>query len=116
MNRIEINGRIMDTIEVRISEKGSVWVPFRLKHVTLGKDGMEHGMIVNCVAFGGCAQSMHTHLKKGAAIIVKGRLNNKAYVNKDGEEKESLGILVGSYELPKEGYGLNFNKDIPTGK
>lgn len=116
MNRIEINGRLMDAIEIRISEKGSVWAPFRLKHTTLGTDGAEHYMIVNCVAFGGCAQSMHTYLKKGAAIVVKGRLNNKTYIGKDGEEKESLGILVGSYELPKEGYGRSFDEDAPAGK
>lgn len=116
MNRIEINGRLIDTVEIRISEKGSVWAPFRLKHTTVGADGTEHYMIVNCVAFGGCAQSMHTYLKKGSAIVVKGKLNNKTYIGKDGEKKESLGILVGNYELPKEGYGQNFNKESSADK
>lgn len=112
MNRIEINGRIMDALEIRISEKGSVWTPFRLKHSMLGTDGKEHYMIVNCVVFGKCAQNMHTNFKAGDAIIVKGKLSNKTYVGMDGKEKERLELLVVSYELPQDGYGRDVSKDM----
>lgn len=105
MNRIEMNGQIMDPLEIKVSEKGSVWISFRLKHFTHIVEGIERYLIVNCVVFGQCAQSMHTNLKKGDLVMLKGRLGSKIYTGKDGQQKERLDILVANYELPQNGYG-----------
>ena len=105
MNRILLNGRIATELTVKISENGSVWLPFRLKHSEKGNDGKYHNMTVNCVAFGGCAQSLYNSFSKNDPIVIKGKLNHREYTTKEGKKGEKTEILVSTYESATNGLG-----------
>lgn len=105
MNRIIMNGRITTELTVKISDNGSVWLPFRLKHSEKGNDGKYHNMTLNCVAFGGCAQSIYNSFTKNDPIVIKGKLSHRSYTTKDGKKTEKTEIVVSTYETSNNGFG-----------
>lgn len=107
MNKILINGRIVGALHPKVTDKGQVWMPFRLKNTHRGRDGKDHFVTVGCVAFGKCAQFIAEQFQENSPIMIHGKLNYRSYKTADGVMGDRLEILVSSYDAPNAGYGEN---------
>ncbi len=105
MNKILINGRIVGELHPKVTDKGQVWMPFRLKNTHRGRDGKDHFITVGCVAFGKCARLMAEQFQENSPVVIHGKLNYRGFKTAEGATGERLEILVSSYDSPETGYG-----------
>lgn len=63
------------------------------------REGQQDTDFFNCVAFGKNADFVEKYLKKGIKIIVKGRLQQNPYTDKDGNKVNAVEIVAEEHEF-----------------
>jgi single-strand DNA-binding protein len=53
----------------------------------------------DCQAWGGMADTINKHFRKGKAIIVEGRLKNDSWTDKDGNKRTATRIVVDGFDF-----------------
>lgn len=102
MNKVFFCGRLVKNPEVRHSEgetksaiaRFSLAVERKIK-----KDGEPTADFFNCITFGKSVDFVEKYLRKGAKIVVIGRLRNDNYTNKDGNKVYSVNVIVDEIEF-----------------
>lgn len=109
MNNFIASGRLGRDPEVRYSqgEKNTSIARFSLAvsrpYVKDGERGVD---FFNCVCFGKNADFAEKYLKKGMKVIIRGRVENDNYTNKDGQKVYDWKVVVDEIdfgESKKEG-------------
>lgn len=97
MNSFIASGRLGRDPEVRYSqgEKNTSIARFSLAvsrpYVRNGERGVD---FFNCVCFGKNADFAEKYLKKGMKVIIRGRVENDNYTNKDGQKVYDWKVVI----------------------
>lgn len=90
LNRVTIKGRLVKDPEKRITASGKAVANFRIAN-DINK---EQSIFIDCAVFGEGAEFVSRSFRKGSAIIVDGKLTQRKYTSKDGNNVTSTEILV----------------------
>lgn len=96
----------------RLTLIGNIGKDFELKYTETKKKVVEFSVAVrekindneittwfNCEAWEGRAEILSKYVKKGDEIYLEGKIRNKKYKNKEGQEKNYTYLLVDAFKL-----------------
>ena len=86
MNKVILCGRIGKDPETRFAASGTTVVNLSLATSERYK-GEEQTTWHNLVAFGKTGEFIATYFKRGEAILVEGKIQNRSYQDKDGNTR-----------------------------
>ncbi len=95
MNRVNLVGRLSNDIELKTTQSGKYVVSFTVAINKFG-DGAD---FIPCVAWNKSAEFLSNYAKKGNRVSVDGRLNQRTYETKDGQNRSVLEVVVDQVEL-----------------
>lgn len=93
MNTITVTGNVGKDPEIRYTSAGKAVAKFTVAD-TRGKGDDKQTQWIRVVAFDEQAENVCEQVKKGARVLVTGRLQIDKYTDKDGVEKMSYDILA----------------------
>lgn len=99
MNEIILSGRLVKDPEVRYTQTQKVVTLFSLavSREMKNEQGNYDADFFNCVAWGKTAELMGNTLKKGARILLSGRVQIRNYES-NGERKYITEVIVNKFE------------------
>lgn len=92
MNKVEISGNIGQEIDVITLDSGKKVCNFSIAYNETYNDEKRTSWF-RCKAWNDTAEKM-TKLKKGALVMVEGKLYEEEYTDKEGSKKKSFGIVA----------------------
>jgi len=95
MNRVNLVGRLSNDIELKTTQSGKYVVSFTVAINKFG-DGAD---FIPCVAWNKSAEFLSNYAKKGNRVSVDGRLSQRTYETKDGQNRSVLEVVVDQVEL-----------------
>lgn len=95
LNSCHIMGRLGKDPEVKQVQNGKPFANFSIacERDFKGADGKRETDWIRCVCFGATAEFVGRYLRKGRAVCVEGRLQNRKW-EKDGQQREQAEIVV----------------------
>ena len=109
MNNVILSGRLVANPEVMTTNDGNCIAKFSLAvDGPIRKNQEKDTDFFNITAFGKRAEFVGQYLKKGTAVIINGRLKSSSYINKDGEKRYGVEVIVNTIEF---GIGNNPNRE-----
>lgn len=102
MNKWIGKGRLTRDPEVRYTQSGKAVASFTIacnRQMKKGSDGKQTADFINCVAWGGIAQTVSNYLTKGREVLVEGRLQTRSYEAKDGSKRYVTEVVVSNLEF-----------------
>lgn len=109
LNHITVMGRLVADPELRSTDSGTPVCSFRVAcdRDYKPKDGERETDFINVVAWRSTAEFVSKFFSKGRAAIVDGRLQIRAYTDKEGNKRTAAEIVAGSVYFgdskPKDG-------------
>ena len=101
MNLIELTGRLTKDVEIYKTQKD-----YSIAHFTLAVNDYDSGKreeyksyFFDCKLFGKRADVLAKYCKKGDQINVYGKLIQRKYTNKDGQEVKKIEIECDGFDL-----------------
>jgi single-strand DNA-binding protein len=97
-NKVQLIGHVARDPEIKETEKGKKWC--RLNIGTTEQYRNARGEKISdtqwhqLVAWGKIAEIVERYCKKGSKIAIEGKLNNRSYVDKDGNKKYVTEVVV----------------------
>ena len=98
-NVICITGRIAKEPELRRTGSGKAVTSFSVaceRDFADKQTGKKEVDFIECVAWGGTAETVAQYFTKGRMINLTGRLQNRDWTDKSGQKRRTAEILVGS--------------------
>lgn len=110
VNKVLLHGNLTSDPNVKESPKnGRAVVSFSLatNRDWKNKDGQRvtETDFHRVVAFGPLGNIVGTHLKKGAPVLVQGRLTNRSYTGDDGKKKYITEVVMDDFNFLPRGSG-----------
>ncbi len=100
LNKTILTGRLTADPEVRYTTNEKPVAHFRLAvDRPPAKNGERSADFLNCIAWGGLAKTCGEYLKKGRLVAVEGRLQIRAYKDKNGDNRNWTEIVANSVEM-----------------
>lgn len=99
LNQISIQGRFARDPELRRTNSGKAVTSFTLacdRDFKNQQTGEKEVDFIECVAWGGTAEMVEKYFKKGQMAVVTGRLQIRAWEDKNGQKRRTAEILVSS--------------------
>lgn len=96
MNTITIAGSLGKDAEIRFLPNGDPVCNFSVAD-SQGKD--RPTIWWNCALFGKRAESLSQYLTKGQAVTIAGQVTERAYTDKDGQQRKSIDVRVNDIAL-----------------
>lgn len=93
INNVTVIGRITRDPELKYSSAGTSMCAFSIAY-NEKRNGEDVSMFFDCVTFGGLAENIVKYVKKGHLIGVSGKLDQNKWVDKDGNNRNSVNIVV----------------------
>lgn len=125
MNKVELIGNITKDLELRFTNSKNP-IPVLNFSIAVNKrvNGENSADFINCVAWSTTAEFISKYFKKGQAIAVVGRLQNRSYEDDKGKHYITEVVVeetffVGSKpekentDNQQEGYYESYNGDLP---
>ncbi len=96
LNKIELMGRIVNDLELKVTNSGKEVVSFTLavERNYKGSDGNKITDFINCVAFGNSAKCIHSFFGKGRLLLVVGSLQSRQYTTQNNEKRTVFEVNV----------------------
>ena len=92
MNRIEIIGRLTRDAELKSSTSG---VSYYRNGIAVDRRGKDAGTdFFNILGFGKTAEFLEKYFRKGSAICVCGRIQNRTWVDQNGQKRYMTDIIA----------------------
>lgn len=92
-NKVTLMGNLTRDVEMRTTPSGQSVANFSLavSRSWKGQDGQtqEQTSFINCVAWGKAGEIIAQYVKKGDALLVSGRLDQRSWDDKDSGQKRS---------------------------
>ena len=100
MNTVIFMGRLTKDPDVRTTQSGTQVASFSLAVDRRFKtDGGPSADFFNCAAFGKLAEFVEKYLKKGTKILLKGRIENNNYTDRQGVKRYDFRVTAESIEF-----------------
>lgn len=99
LNQISIQGRFARDPELRRTNSGKAVTSFTLacdRDFKNQQTGEKEVDFIECVGWGGTAEMVEKYFKKGQMAAVTGRLQIRAWEDKNGQKRRTAEILVNS--------------------
>lgn len=99
LNAISIMGRISRDPELRRTNSGKAVTSFSVaceRDFKNQQTGEKEVDFIECVAWGGTAETIEKYFSKGRMISLTGRLQIRDWADKNGQKRRAAEILVGS--------------------
>ena len=95
-NKVVLVGRTTRAVELRRTNSGTAVATFTLAvdNRFVLKDGKPSTDFISCVAWSNTAETMEKYVRKGALILVEGRIQTRNYDNKDGNKVYITEVVV----------------------
>jgi single-strand DNA-binding protein len=97
-NRITLVGNLVRDPEIKYVNSGAAVTKFTLAVNRRNKNSEEVDFI-DCVAWEKLAETVNTYAKKGASMLVDGRLSIRSYETKEGEKRKAAEVVVNVMQL-----------------
>lgn len=115
MNKIIITGRLVRDPELRTCNSGTEVCNFALAVDRRVKKGDEKQTdFIDCTAWGKTGVFVSTYLHKGDGANVEGRLESRAWTDKDGNKRTSWAVTVDNIEFPHGRSGKKPDDELPA--
>lgn len=112
---IIVEGNVGGEPEMKVTPNGVITTTFSLANTPrFQKDGeWRDGDTTwfRCVTWNRTAEAAAEHLHKGRPIQVQGRLTNRRYTDKDGNERTSLEINVDTFGVIPKASGGKYDRE-----
>lgn len=98
LNRIDIMGRLTKDPELRVTQSGTNVASFTVAvdRDIKSADGTKQTDFINCVAWRQTGEFISKYFKKGAMIVLTGRLQIRNYQSNSGENRTAAEVVVDS--------------------
>lgn len=99
MNKVFLMGNLTRDVDVKSGVSGNLFARTGIavkRPFTKDKDATD---FFNLVAFGKTAEFLQKYFAKGSRILVEGRLQTGTYQDKDGNQKNTVDIIVDNAEF-----------------
>lgn len=93
INRMILQGRLVNSPEMRRTNNGTAVCSFRVAWSETIKD-RETKLFLNCVAWKGTAEMICKYFRKGKELAVEGRLSTREYDDRDGNRRSVTEMTV----------------------
>lgn len=108
-NKVVLMGNLTRDVEMRTTASGQNVANFSLavSRTWRGQDGQqqEQTSFLNCVAWGKAGEIIAQYVKKGDALLVSGRLDQRSYEDKDGNKRQAVEVVVEDFNFVGGGRG-----------
>ena len=108
-NKITLMGNLTRDIEMRTTPSGQTVANFSLAVSRSWKnqngEAQEQTSFINCVAWGKPGEIIAQYTKKGDALLVSGRLDQRSYDDKDGNKRQAVEVNVEDFNFIGGGRG-----------
>ncbi len=103
-NSVTLAGNLTRDPEIRYVASGAAVAKFTLAINRRTKNG-EETTYIDIIAWDKLGELVNTHLRKGDAALVGGRLSIRPYETKDGEKRKATEVVAGEVQFltPKAG-------------
>ena len=103
INKVILLGRATRDTELRSTTNGTPVSNIRLatNRVTRGKDGelAEHPQYHTVICWERLAEQTGKHVTKGRLVYVEGRLERRAFIDKDGKDREVTEVIASDVQF-----------------
>ncbi|HWP58229.1 MAG TPA: single-stranded DNA-binding protein [Candidatus Acidoferrales bacterium] len=103
-NKVILVGNLTRDPELRYTPSGLAVCEFSLavRQGTKQPDGGEEVCFVDIVAFGRAGEASKEHLRKGARVLVDGRLTQRRWETPEGRKRSKYEIVAGTVQFLSE--------------
>ena len=98
MNKVELTGRISKDLELRYTQSQNAVLSFSIA-VNKRINGENSADFINCVAWNTTAEFINKYFKKGQAIAIVGRLQNRNYEDSNKQKRYVTEVIVEEVEF-----------------
>ncbi len=102
-SKVILLGNLTRDVEMRTTASGQMVANFSLAVNRSWKsqngDQQEHTSFINCVAWGKTGEIIEKYVKKGDALMVSGRLDQRSYEDKDGNKRSAVEVYVEDFNF-----------------
>lgn len=100
MNKVCLNGRICNDLELRKSGENT-YLRFNVavNRKVVKEDGARDADFISCVAWNKTAEIITQYLKKGSLIGIEGRIQTGSYDREDGTKAYTTDVIVESFDF-----------------
>lgn len=123
MNRVVLIGRLTGDPQLRYTNSNKPVCSFSIA-VNKRINGENSADFINCVAWNTTAEFITKYFKKGQAIAIVGRLQNRSYEDDKGQKRSVIEVVVEETEFvgnkqeekPNNNYDdiqIDLNDDMP---
>jgi single-strand DNA-binding protein len=106
-NKVILMGNLTRDIEMRTTASGQSVASFSLavSRTWRNQQGeqQEQTSFINCVAWGKAGEIIAQYVKKGDALLVSGRLDQRSYEDKDGNKRQAVEVNVEDFNFVSGG-------------
>jgi single-strand DNA-binding protein len=96
-NRIILVGNLVRDPEIRYVQSGSPVTKFTIAVNRKAKqDDVDY---IDVVAWDKLAETSNTYLRKGASVLVEGRLSIRSYESKSGEKHKAAEVIISLMQM-----------------
>lgn len=96
MNKVVLLGRLVANPELKETSSKNSYTRFTIAVNRAIKDETD---FINCIAWNKQAELICKYFKKGERILLDGRLTINNFKDKDGNNRESVEIVVDNFEF-----------------
>lgn len=108
-NKVILMGNLTRDVEMRTTTGGQNVANFSLAVTRSwkGQDGQmqDQTSFINCVAWGKPGEIIAQYVQKGAPLLVSGRLDQRSYQDKDGNNRQAVEVVVEDFNFVGGGRG-----------
>ena len=108
-NKVILMGNLTRDVETRTTPSGQTVSNFSLAVTRSwkGQDGQtqDQTSFINCVAWGKPGEIIAQYVGKGAPLLVSGRLDQRSYQDKDGNNRQAVEVVVEDFNFVGGGRG-----------
>jgi len=108
-NKVILMGNLTRDVEIRTTPSGQQVANFSLAVTRSwkGQDGQtqDQTSFINCVAWGKPGEIIAQYVGKGAPLLVSGRLDQRSYQDKDGNNRQAVEVVVEDFNFVGGGRG-----------
>ena len=98
MNKVILMGRFTGDPELRYTNNNKPVTNFSIA-INKRVNGESKADYINCIAWNTTAEFITKYFKKGQAIALVGRLQNRSYEDKEGNKRYSIDVVIEEVEF-----------------
>lgn len=102
MNKVVLIGRLTRDVDLRQIQSGTSIATFSLAvnySYTTNGQRQEQCSFFNCILWGKSCEAFAKYVKKGNRVAVDGRLQQRTWQDKDGNNRSTVEIVVDSFQF-----------------